>query len=90
MSITSEPHVSKAWSGHEAEISDEMVAAACEAFMQAQQWLVAPARAYPFHDVIRRALEAALAARSEEDRAFSSRGGGDHDPVQPQTKATDE
>jgi predicted secreted protein len=48
MSVSNdEPQASTPQSARQPEVSDEMVEAACAAFEQAQQWLVASARAYP-------------------------------------------
>jgi hypothetical protein len=47
------------------EVSEEMVEAACASFERAQQYLVAPARSYPVREVMRKALEAALALLDE-------------------------
>ena len=61
------PQASTPQSARQPEVSDEMVEAACAAFEQAQQWLAASARAYPVREVMRRALEAALAVRGKQD-----------------------
>jgi predicted secreted protein len=68
MSVSNdEPQANTPQSARQPEVSDEMVEAACAAFEQAQQWLVASARAYPVREVMRRALEAALAVRCKQD-----------------------